>query len=89
MKLIRDRGKMKWQGMLMPEHVKKIKEFDWNDSKKKKPELDEQQVQVMEDTICDVMAANQYLCLTYFNKDDFHLMIGKVHYIDPVKRNYE
>ncbi|SFF08871.1 hypothetical protein SAMN05428981_11520 [Bacillus sp. OV194] len=34
--MLRDRGTMKWQGMFMPEHVKLLREMDWDDSKKEK-----------------------------------------------------
>ncbi|MDM5338502.1 YolD-like family protein [Fictibacillus enclensis] len=84
--MLRDRGTLKWQGMFMPEHVKLLREMDWDNKKKTKPELDEQQLELMEETICEAMAENINLCFTYFSQGDFHLLIGKVHYIDPYKK---
>ncbi|MDN4525488.1 YolD-like family protein [Fictibacillus fluitans] len=81
-----DRGTMKWQGMFMTEHVKLLREMDWDNRKKAKPELDEQQLELMEETICEAMAENLDLCFTYFSHGDFHLLIGKAHYIDPYKK---
>ncbi|UZJ80564.1 YolD-like family protein [Fictibacillus sp. KU28468] len=86
MNILRDRGKMKWQGMFMPEHVKSLREFDWDNKRKTKPELDEQQLEVMEETICEAMAENLDLCFTYYRGGDFRLLIGKVHYIDPYRK---
>ncbi|MBS4190806.1 YolD-like family protein [Bacillus sp. FJAT-49705] len=43
--MIRDRGIKKWQGFFMPEHIGKLKEYDRNEKKKKKPELDEQELE--------------------------------------------
>lgn len=40
MNMLRDRGTLKWQGMFMPEHVKLLREMDWDNKKKTKPELD-------------------------------------------------
>ncbi|MCK6257809.1 YolD-like family protein [Fictibacillus sp. KIGAM418] len=55
-------------------------EFDRDNKKKTKPELDEQQLELMEETIGETMAENLDLCFTYFRDGDFHLLIGKVHY---------
>ncbi|MCQ6268079.1 YolD-like family protein [Fictibacillus sp. WQ 8-8] len=77
MNMLRDRGKMKWQGMFMPERVKSLREFDWDNKKKTKPELDEQQLEIMEETICEAMAENLDLCFTYFRDGDFHLLIER------------
>ncbi|MCQ6267889.1 YolD-like family protein [Fictibacillus sp. WQ 8-8] len=38
--------------MFIPEHVKGLREFDWDNKRKVKPELDEQQLELMEETIC-------------------------------------
>ncbi|MDM5199265.1 YolD-like family protein [Fictibacillus enclensis] len=84
--MIRDRGAMKWTAMMLPEHVMKLREFDWDQNKKVKPELDEQQLELIEETICEAMAENLDLCFTYFEWEDFHLLIGKVHYMDVYKK---
>ncbi|EIT86137.1 hypothetical protein A374_06046 [Fictibacillus macauensis ZFHKF-1] len=80
--MLRDRGKLKWQGMFLPEHIQALKELNWNQSQKKQPELDEQQLQRMEETIHEAMAYNVPICFTYYQKGDFHLLIGRVHYAD-------
>ncbi|SFE90809.1 YolD-like protein [Bacillus sp. OV194] len=86
MNMLRDRGKMKWQGMFMPEHVKGLRELDWDSHYKEKPELDQQQLEVMEETICEAMENNLGLCFVYYERGNFKLLIGKVHYLDSVKR---
>ncbi|MDN4075515.1 YolD-like family protein [Fictibacillus terranigra] len=84
--MIRDRGNIKWTAMMLPEHVKALRGFDWDQTKKEKPELDEQHLSLMEETIREAMAENLELCFTYFQKDDFHLYIGKVHFIDTYRK---
>lgn len=74
--------------MMLPEHVKQLREFDRDQSKKVKPELDEQQLQLIEETICEAMSENLYLCFTYFKDDDFYLLIGKVHFVDTYKGEF-
>jgi YolD-like protein len=83
--MIRDRGNIKFQGMFLPEHVKLLREYDRENKKKTKPELDEQQLELMQEIICDAMENNLDLCFTYFQNDDFRLMIGKVHYVDQFR----
>ncbi|MED2972451.1 YolD-like family protein [Fictibacillus sp. B-59209] len=51
-----------------------------------KPELDEQQLVLMEDTIGEAMEHNLDLCFTYFERGDFHLLIGKVHAVVQHKK---
>ncbi|MEL3958196.1 YolD-like family protein [Caldifermentibacillus hisashii] len=41
--MIRDRGTKKWQGFFLTNHVTMLKKMDIEDSKVKKPVLDEQQ----------------------------------------------
>ncbi|KZE66849.1 hypothetical protein AWM68_19960 [Fictibacillus phosphorivorans] len=84
--MIRDRGNIKWTAMMLPEHVKALRAFDSDQTKKEKPELDEQHLSLMEETISEAMAENLELCFTYFKSDDFHLYIGKVHYIDTYRK---
>ncbi|UZJ78754.1 YolD-like family protein [Fictibacillus sp. KU28468] len=86
--MIRDRGAIKWTAMMLPEHVKQLREFDLEQNEKVKPELDEQQLELIEETICEAMAEDLFLCITYFKYHDFHLLIGKVHYLDDSKREW-
>lgn len=39
--MIRDRGNIKWTAMMLPEHVKLLREWQEQDKYVKKPELDE------------------------------------------------
>ncbi|WP_342489188.1 YolD-like family protein [Cytobacillus sp. FSL W7-1323] len=43
--MIRDRGKMKWQGFFMSEHTELLKKIPAEYEKVKKPELDEQELE--------------------------------------------
>ncbi|MRX56588.1 YolD-like family protein [Bacillus idriensis] len=84
--LIRNRRNIKWTAMMLPEHVKELRAFYLAQTKKEKPELDEQRLSLMEETISEAMGENLELCFTYFQSDDFHLYIGKVHYIDTYRK---
>jgi YolD-like protein len=83
--MLRDRGTIKWQGMFLPEHVKLLREHYKGMDNKEKPVLDEQQIELMEETIAEGMEFNQELIFVCFKHNDFHTIVGKVHYIDPYK----
>ncbi|EAR63161.1 YolD [Bacillus sp. NRRL B-14911] len=84
--LIRDRRNIKRTAMMLPEHVKELRAFNSDQTKKEKPELDEQHLSLMEEKINEAMAENLELCFTYFQSDVYHLYIGKVHYIDTYRK---
>jgi hypothetical protein len=46
--MIRDRGNIKWQGFFMPEHVKMLKNAEYEYGKSPRPQLDESQIEEME-----------------------------------------
>lgn len=46
--MIRDRGNIKWQGMMLPEHNKEIKEWLNKDQYIERPELDEWDLQAIQ-----------------------------------------
>lgn len=49
--MIRDRGMMKWQGMMLTEHVAMLKEYNLEIKKEPKPELDEWDYDAIQHTL--------------------------------------
>lgn len=82
--MIRDRGLTKWQGFMMPEHIKKLKEYEREEEKVIRPILDEQKVEELNELILESMELNLTLIFTLFNGylGRFNTIKGKVHYID-------
>ncbi|MDM5338496.1 YolD-like family protein [Fictibacillus enclensis] len=39
----------------------------------------------MEKTICEAMENNLGLCFVYYERGNFQLLMGRVHYVDGVK----
>lgn len=83
--MLKDRGKIKWQGFYMPEYIGLAKKIDWDNKKVEKPVLDETQLEEINQTICEAMEYNQELIFTIFVNGDFKLLIGKVHQVDQLK----
>lgn len=76
---------MKWQGFFMTEHTEIVKRVDWDKKKVKKPILDENQLDEINQTICEAMEFNQDLTFTLYDNGEFRLLFGNVHYVDPIK----
>ncbi|TLS36429.1 YolD-like family protein [Pseudalkalibacillus caeni] len=80
--MIRDRGNIKWTAMMLPEHVKELREWQEEDRYKQKPELDEQKLEQMNETVCEAMEFHYALEFHYYDKGQTHSLVGHVHFID-------
>ena len=86
---IRDRGVIKWQSaMLLPEHVKELKNFYQEVYKVQKPILDAQQLSEMDILVREAMEFNTPLHFTFF-EDGEHIKIkGYIHFINMNSKEY-
>ncbi|WP_299090315.1 YolD-like family protein [uncultured Metabacillus sp.] len=84
--MIKDRGSIKWTSMMLPEHVKLLREYEKNLDKIKKPILDELQLEEINNTICEAMEYNKELVFTYYDNGDIKLYVGHIHYLDELKK---
>ncbi|QFT89607.1 YolD-like protein [Bacillus sp. THAF10] len=82
--MIRDRGTIKWTSMMLPEHVKLLRDWTKEDTYETKPELDEQRLEELNDLFCDAMETGREVTITYFEKRRYHLFVGAVHHLDPL-----
>ncbi|MEH7223837.1 YolD-like family protein [Bacillus sp. JJ1566] len=81
--MLKDRGKIKWgAAFMLPEMISAQSRIDWDTKKVEKPVLDENQLEEINQTICDAMEFSQELVFTLFERGDFKLLLGKVHYVD-------
>lgn len=49
--MIRDRGKIKWQGMMLPEHVVELRKWMGQDHYTERPELNEWDLQLIQEEL--------------------------------------
>ncbi|MBT2754826.1 YolD-like family protein [Mesobacillus foraminis] len=80
--MIRDRGRIKWTSMMLPEHVKMLRDWAKEDEEEKEKELDEQQLELMNETILEAMEFNCPVAVTYRRQRNYELVVGKIHYWD-------
>ncbi|MFF5396426.1 YolD-like family protein [Peribacillus butanolivorans] len=83
--VIRDRGRIKWVSMMLPEHVKLLREYNEGLDKVEKPVLDEQKYEEFNEIICRAMEDNITLQFTYYQKGEIKKFLGNIHYIDGLK----
>lgn len=84
--LIRDRGSKKWVSMMLPEHVKLLKEYNESLLKVKKPILDEQKLQEFNEIISEAMKSNLPLQFTYYYDGVIKILVGRIQAIDSFQR---
>lgn len=84
--MIRDRGLMKWQGMMLPEHVEMLRELDIDLNRERKPLLDEYQIQEFEEKLHYAIAFNYPVKLSVWQEGFTHELEVHVHYIDSLKK---
>jgi hypothetical protein len=82
----RDRGTIKWTAMMLPEHVKMLREHQSGLNYGKKPVLDEQQLEEFNEMIGMAMEENLVLQFTYYENGETKQLIGHIHYIDEFKK---
>ena len=84
--MIRDRGTIKWTAMMLPEHVKMLRDWTEEDTHMVKPELDEQQLEAMNDVLYTALEDGSELVITHYEWKQHKLLIGNIHYYDQLMR---
>lgn len=84
--MIRDRGKIKWTSMMLPEHVKLLRDWAYEDTFEQRVELDEQQLEEMNHAIAEAMECQTLVAITYYENKRHQLAVGYIHYYDEWKK---
>jgi len=84
--MIRDRGRIKWTSMMLPEHVKVLRDWAKEDAYETKKEVDEQHLESMNETIFEAMEFSKMVTVTHYRKQNYELVIGHIHYWDEMNQ---
>jgi hypothetical protein len=85
-RLIRDRGTKKWaSSFMMPEHMKMLRTYYKEETRIKKPILDEQKLDEMNEVICSAMEWNEKVKVDIYDEYQEKVVEGYIHYVDPLK----
>ncbi|MBT2730832.1 YolD-like family protein [Bacillus sp. ISL-75] len=82
--MIRDRGRIKWTSMMLPEHVKLLRDWVKEDRYEQKREMDEQQLELMNGILSEAIEYDQYVTITHYRNRNYEIVIGKIHYWDEL-----
>ncbi|MGG1628650.1 YolD-like family protein [Rossellomorea sp. NRS-1567] len=83
--MIRDRGRIKWTSMMLPEHVKLLRDWAKEDTHEKRIELDEQELDRMNEVVSEAMEFGKLVSITHYVKHRHQLSIGTVHHVDSLE----
>ncbi|WP_251551278.1 YolD-like family protein [Neobacillus muris] len=82
--MIRDRGRIKWTSMMLPEHVKMLRDWVKEDQYEQPKEMDEQQLELMNETLSEAIEFDQNVTITHYCHSRYEIVIGKIHYWDEL-----
>ncbi|HLR63111.1 MAG TPA: YolD-like family protein [Lentibacillus sp.] len=78
----RDRGNIKWASLMLPEHTELLKEMWKEDEIKSKPELDEQQVELLNDQLLEALRRRSPICLRIYENGVMAEWTGTISKLD-------
>lgn len=84
--MIRDRGTIKWTAMMLPEHVKLLRELHEDRDKQEKPLLDEGALEEMDRMLGLAIETKLPIQINYFEKGYFKNLTGLAKRYDPLNR---
>lgn len=84
--MIRDRGKIKWTSMMLPEHVKLLREWVREDGFEESKELDEQYLEVINERIFEAMECGKRIVITYYQNGKYERLTGLIRKWDQLSR---
>lgn len=85
--MLRDRGTIKWTAMMLPEHVKLLRDWVREDFFQEKPELDEQKLEQLNEQLID---SHEKLCtFRFYTNKQAHTVTGRVKKVDAFKRTIQ
>ncbi|MBL4952077.1 YolD-like family protein [Neobacillus sp. YIM B02564] len=87
--MLKDRGTKKWTAMMLPEHVRELKKCLNDEIKIKRPILDEQKIERMEETIIEALDANQTLEFSIYEDGFIEVYTGKITFIDHIQKQFK
>ncbi|TKH07243.1 YolD-like family protein [Peribacillus simplex] len=82
--MIRDRGRIKWTSMMLPEHVKMLRDWVVEDGYETKRILDEQQLEEMNAVMGEAMEERKDVTIVHYEGNQYQLLIGRIHYYNEL-----
>ena len=77
--MLRDRGRIKWTAMMLPEHVRLLREWQEEDALPDRKEPDEQQMEEWQFLLSEAMEWNKQVTIRYWRHGQPQEVRGHVH----------
>ncbi|WP_342515598.1 YolD-like family protein [Sutcliffiella sp. FSL R7-0096] len=84
--MIRDRGNIKWTSLMLPEHVKMVRQHYLEEDYQSKPEIDEQQQELLNEKINEALEFGSEVEIKFFEDHKIKLLIGTIHYVNVMEK---
>lgn len=84
--MINDRGRIKWSPFLIPEHKKRIAQLYEAEDDIQQPDLDEQMLDTLQETISSAIEYHQEVTITYHHSKRNKNICGLIRKVDPYTR---
>lgn len=76
--MLRDRGTIKWTSLMLPEHVELLKEMWQEDTKVQRPEIDAQEIEVMNQKLNRAYHYKETVQLSVYNNGEIDTITGNI-----------
>lgn len=86
---VRDRGSKKWVAMMLPEHVKMLRDYNEEIKKAPRPDLNEFDYEAIQEQIELAMKRNVEIQVKRWKNGEFLYNQGTIQWIDLTKRTIE
>lgn len=86
--MIRDRGRIKWNSLMLPEHVTMLRGWAAEEAHEQQKQLDEQKLEQLNEIANEAMAFGKEVTIVYFSNSQYEEIIGKIHSFDALKREF-
>ncbi|MFC4712215.1 YolD-like family protein [Planococcus dechangensis] len=84
---VQDRGKLKWTALMLPEHVRMLRDWMDEDNRIQRPELDEFDLQTLQENIEIALMRRCEVEIQVWVEFQFYYYVGKIISIDVRKRS--
>lgn len=83
---IKDRGMVKWQGMMLPEHSQLLRDWYAEDDQDKKPELTIDDLELIQEEIETALTRRCEVRMKTWRNHKFHFHCGVIKELDSERR---
>lgn len=84
--MIRDRGRIKWTAMMLPEHVKMLRDWAKENNWESQKELDEQRLEELDEVIQAALKLKREIVVHYYLDKNYETVKGTIRALDTIEK---